>query len=65
MKKVVIFNYGTLTREYRRFKNEREADSFYERRKKENENNLVCEPSERCFTYRTEFGNKLMVQKLY
>ena len=61
--RVLIFNLGTQKREYKKFRSAEEADKFFENKK--SKSNLVCEPKEKYFTYYTELGGKIMVQKMY
>lgn len=62
-KTILIFNERTMKRERKNFKTEDEANAYYERKK--SRVTLACEPSERVFSYVNEWGNRMLVQKMY
>jgi hypothetical protein len=52
-----------MTRARKNFKTKELADAFYEAKREKV--TLACEPSDKCFTYVNDWGNKIMVQKMY
>ena len=63
MKTIVIFNTKSMKRERKNFQTEEKANAYFESKKAKV--NLVCEPREKYFTYRNEWGTRIFVQKMY
>ena len=60
---VMIFNERSMKRERKNFKTQEQADAYYEGRKAKV--TLACPEREKYFSYRNEWGNLMMVQKMY
>ncbi len=62
---IIIFNLKSMKRERKEFSTEEAANSFFEARKNRNAGSLVCQPTEKVFTYRNEWNTQIHVQKMY
>lgn len=60
---VNIFNQKSLKIERKGFRTIEMANEFYNKRMAKVQ--LVCEPTERCFSYKNQNGNLIQVQKMY
>ena len=65
MATVLIFNESSLRRTRKNFRTEEQANKYYDSMYDKRKDVLVCEPREKYFSYRTELGNVVMVQKMY
>ncbi len=62
---IIIFNLKSMKRERKNFPTEEAANSFFETRKNRNVGNLVCQPTEKMFTYQNEWNTQICIQKMY
>lgn len=60
---ILIFNESSMKRERKNFKTQEKADAYYESRK--SKVTTLFPPKEKWFSYRNDWGNTIMVQKMY
>ena len=63
MFKIDIFNTKSMKREHKNFRTQEQADQYFDKKKARVE--LACEPREKYFSYRNDWGTLMFVQKMY